>query len=58
MTDHPKLFRPESVRGILAGRKTQTRRILDPHPFVDGYYEGYVDCTFVPVFKNIGGVSA
>lgn len=35
MTDHPILFKPEMVCALLDGRKTQTRRILHPQPFID-----------------------
>ncbi len=42
------LFSAPMVRALLVGTKTQTRRLLNPQPFADGYYEGDVDCTFVP----------
>lgn len=54
MADLPILFSGSMVRAILreieqpGTGKTQTRRVLNPQPFVDGYYEGEVDCTFVP----------
>lgn len=35
MTDHPILFKPEMVCAQLDGRKSQTRRILNPQPFID-----------------------
>lgn len=34
MTERPIIFTAESVREILAGRKTQTRRLLNPQPNV------------------------
>lgn len=48
MTDRPILFSAPMIKALLAGRKTQTRRLVNPQPFADGYYEGEVDCTFVP----------
>lgn len=32
MAEHPIIFDRESIRGILAGRKTQTRRVMKPQP--------------------------
>jgi hypothetical protein len=48
MADRPILFSAPMILALLAGRKTQTRRLVNPQPFADGYYEGEVDCTFVP----------
>lgn len=36
MKERPILFHARSIKGILAGRKTQTRRIINPQPQANG----------------------
>lgn len=43
MTDRPILFSGPMIRALLAGTKTQTRRVVKPQPFESGYIEGDID---------------
>ena len=54
MSEKPIIFSGPMVRAILDGRKTQTRRVMKPQPFADGYYEGPIEATLLP--PDIDGV--
>ncbi len=52
MKEYPILFNGEMVQAILAGQKTQTRRVIEPQPKVNSLCLSPIDCQLVGITKD------
>ena len=53
MTDHPLIFSAPMIRALIEGRKTQTRRVMNPHE----WYQWKFDCVVGRHARFVGGDS-